>query len=167
MTLDPTLIPNFYKNKTLFVTGATGFLGKVLLEKLLRSLPNIKQIYVLVRTKPGITIQERLNNEVFKSKIFDRMINDNFDKNMDNFLRYVHSKVTPIAGDMLGHRNNLDIVPSDIDQIVKNGGIDIVFHSAATVDFTERIDIAIDINVLGPLRLLTMAKNAPTNTKIV
>jgi 1-acyl-sn-glycerol-3-phosphate acyltransferase len=159
MTLDPTLIPNFYKNKTLFVTGATGFLGKVLLEKLLRSLPNIKQIYVLVRTKPGITIQERLNNEVFKSKIFDRMINDNFDKNMDNFLRYVHSKVTPIAGDMLGHRNNLDIVPSDIDQIVKNGGIDIVFHSAATVDFTERIDIAIDINVLGPLRLLTMAKN--------
>ena len=85
MTLDPTLIPNFYKNKTIFVTGATGFLGKVLLEKLLRSLPNIKQIYVLVRPKPGITIQERLNNEVFKSKIFDRMINDNFDKNMDNF----------------------------------------------------------------------------------
>ena len=66
MTLDPTLIPNFYKNKTLFVTGATGFLGKVLLEKLLRSLPNIKQIYVLVRPKPGIT---KTSNRIHKNPI--------------------------------------------------------------------------------------------------
>ena len=50
-------------------------------------------------------------------------------------------KITPIAGDMIGHRNNLDI-PKSIDSIVEKGGIDIIFHSAATVDFTERIDIS-------------------------
>ena len=60
---------------------------------------------------------------------------------------------------MLGYRNNLDIAPNVIDSVAKNGGIDIIFHSAATVDFAERIDVAIDINVLGPLRLLEMAKN--------
>ena len=55
-------------------------------------------------------------------------------------------------------RNNLDIPKSSIDSIVEKGGIDIIFHSAATVDFTERIDIAVDINILGLLRLLEMAK---------
>eukprot|EP00943_MAST-04B_sp_MAST-4B-sp1_P001517 g1517.t1 len=157
--VNPTLLPAFYSNKIILVTGVTGFLGKVLLEKLLRSLPNIKQIYVLVRPKPGVTITERLQNEVLTSKIFDRFVSESFDKNLDSFYQYAHSKVTPIAGDMLGYRNNLDIAPNVIDSVAKNGGIDIIFHSAATVDFAERIDVAIDINVLGPLRLLEMAKN--------
>ena len=30
-------IQQFYQGKTVFITGATGFMGKVLLEKLLRS----------------------------------------------------------------------------------------------------------------------------------
>jgi fatty acyl-CoA reductase len=33
------------------VTGATGFLGKVLLEKLLEACPDVGHIFVLVRPK--------------------------------------------------------------------------------------------------------------------
>ena len=66
MTLDPTLIPNFYKNKTLFVTGATGFLGKVLLEKLLRSLP--KRFKVRVSITPGTHAQEDAVNKQLNDK---------------------------------------------------------------------------------------------------
>jgi hypothetical protein len=36
-----------------------GFVGKVLLEKLLRSVPNLKQIYILIRVKKGSSINER------------------------------------------------------------------------------------------------------------
>ena len=46
--------------KCVFVTGGSGFMGKVLLEKLLRSCPDIACIYVLLRPKKGVQIQERL-----------------------------------------------------------------------------------------------------------
>jgi thioester reductase-like protein len=43
-----------------FVTGATGFLGKALLEKLLLSCPDVGNIYVLVRPKKGKATSERI-----------------------------------------------------------------------------------------------------------
>lgn len=46
-------IPEYYEGKNVLITGATGFMGKVLLEKLLRSCPGVKAAYVLVRPKAG------------------------------------------------------------------------------------------------------------------
>ena len=43
----------FYEGQNIFVTGASGILGKVLLEKLLRACPDVGNIYVLVRPKKG------------------------------------------------------------------------------------------------------------------
>jgi fatty acyl-CoA reductase len=48
-------IQNFYKDKVIFITGTTGFVGKVVLEKILRSLPDFKKIYVMVRPKKGMS----------------------------------------------------------------------------------------------------------------
>jgi hypothetical protein len=55
------MIEQFYSGKSLLITGCTGFvgkspifneyLGKVLLEKVLRSLPSIKTIYVGISSK--------------------------------------------------------------------------------------------------------------------
>lgn len=42
-------IADFYANKSVFVTGGTGFLGTVLIEALLSTSPDIGKIYVLVR----------------------------------------------------------------------------------------------------------------------
>lgn len=55
-------IREFYAGKDILVTGATGFMGKVVVEKLLRSIPNIGNIYILVREKRGKTCKERLDN---------------------------------------------------------------------------------------------------------
>ena len=46
-------LKDYYSGKRILVTGTTGFLGKVLLEKLLFSLPQIDLIYVLIRGKKG------------------------------------------------------------------------------------------------------------------
>ena len=43
-------ISKFYEDKTVFITGATGFMGKVLVEKLLRST-KVRKIYLLIRHK--------------------------------------------------------------------------------------------------------------------
>lgn len=44
-------ISSFYKNKILLITGVTGFVGKVLLEKFLWSLPDSKLFLILIRNK--------------------------------------------------------------------------------------------------------------------
>ena len=46
-----TNLNEFYSGKTILLTGATGFLGKVVLEKICRSLPVVKCIYVAVTPK--------------------------------------------------------------------------------------------------------------------
>ena len=50
-TLD---VKEFYKGKTVFITGCTGFFGKVILEKLLRSCHEVEKLIVLVRTKKNV-----------------------------------------------------------------------------------------------------------------
>ena len=53
-------VPEFYNGKTVFITGGTGFMGKVLLEKLLRACPGVSIIYLLIRPKKGQNAHERL-----------------------------------------------------------------------------------------------------------
>lgn len=62
-----------YRGQRLLVTGTTGFLGKVLLEKLLYSLSHVERIYVLIRGKKGSDILERFKKEIVSSPCFDRL----------------------------------------------------------------------------------------------
>lgn len=57
-----TGIRNFYKDKTIFITGASGFMGKVLLEKLLYSCSDLKEIIILMRPKRGKSGAERVQD---------------------------------------------------------------------------------------------------------
>lgn len=55
-------IPDFYSGKNILVTGGTGFVGKVLIEKLVRSCPGVKTVYCLIRPRKGLSAAERLAN---------------------------------------------------------------------------------------------------------
>lgn len=57
-------IANWYRNQVLFITGSTGFMGKVLVEKLLRDCPEIKACYLLMRTKRGIEPEQRRDDYI-------------------------------------------------------------------------------------------------------
>lgn len=58
-------IQSFYKGKVVFVTGGTGLMGKVLIEKLLYSCSDLNKIYILIRPKRGRTPEMRVD-EMFK-----------------------------------------------------------------------------------------------------
>lgn len=53
-------IADTFRDGTVLVTGGTGFLGKLLTEKLLRSC-DVKNIAVLVRSKRGLTAEQRIS----------------------------------------------------------------------------------------------------------
>lgn len=63
-------VAEYYAGKSVLITGATGFMGKVLVEKLLRSCPEVKAIYILVRPKAGQSMQQRVS-DMMKCKVGD------------------------------------------------------------------------------------------------
>lgn len=134
-------IREFYSDKTVFVTGATGFLGKFIVEKLLYST-NVSKIYVLIRCKRGMTINERFekykNDQIFKFRTT---------KNMTG-------KLFPISGDVC--KEGLDIHPDVVDTILSE--VDVVIHSAASVRFNEPLSDALTINVCGPIEVLKLCQ---------
>lgn len=55
-------VPEFYTGADVFLTGGTGFMGKVLIEKLLRSCPDVGRVFVLMRCKQGKTPETRVRD---------------------------------------------------------------------------------------------------------
>lgn len=59
--LKDSVIRTHLKDKCIFITGGTGFLGKCLIEKLLRSCSEIRAIFLLIRKKNNKGIEERVD----------------------------------------------------------------------------------------------------------
>lgn len=127
-------IADFYEDSIILVTGGTGFVGKALLEKLLRSCAGIKTVYVLMRPKRGLTVDQRYK-ELLKNQVFDR-IRAKWPERL--------GKLYPITGDVSAP--NLGVSPEQRELL---GKVTAVFHSAATVRFTEPLHVATTLNVQG------------------
>ncbi len=54
--------PEFYSHKDVLITGATGFMGKCLVEKLLRGIPDVGRLYLLMRPKREKMVEERIES---------------------------------------------------------------------------------------------------------
>lgn len=62
--MDQLTIPEWYAGKNILITGGTGFVGRALIEKLLRSCPKIGTIYTLLRSKKGKEPRKRIGEIV-------------------------------------------------------------------------------------------------------
>jgi fatty acyl-CoA reductase len=65
-------VQDFFRGKDIFITGATGFLGMALIEKLLRVCPDVGTIYILVRPKKGKEVSDRLE-ELTKNLVSSKL----------------------------------------------------------------------------------------------
>jgi fatty acyl-CoA reductase len=52
-------VQQLFRGAGVLVTGSTGFLGQLLVEKLLRSCPGIKTVFLLIRSKKEKTEAKR------------------------------------------------------------------------------------------------------------
>lgn len=139
-------VTGFYKNKNVFITGATGFVGVSLLEKILRTIPEHGDIYLLIRPKKGKEISERLE-EIKKNSVFETLFKE---KSVEE----VFSKVRVVEGDV--GQENLGLSISDRQLLTEK--INVIFHSAATLDFGDTLQTTVNVNLLGTRRITELAK---------
>lgn len=64
----PDRIAAIFNGRSILVTGGSGFLGKLLVERLLRRCDGVKTIYLLIRNKKGKTPHERIS-EIFSNAV--------------------------------------------------------------------------------------------------
>ncbi|KAJ0182890.1 hypothetical protein K1T71_000866 [Dendrolimus kikuchii] len=143
----PDRIAESFTDQTILITGGTGFMGKVLLEKLLRKCPGIDHIYLLVRPKKGKTPQQRLE-EIFSGPLFEMV------RNMRGGIQPLLEKVSIIAGD--AGEPGLALSPEDREKMINE--VDIIIHAAATIRFDEELRKAVLLNVRGTKLLVELGK---------
>ncbi|GAB4851490.1 hypothetical protein Ancab_030892 [Ancistrocladus abbreviatus] len=143
-------IVKFLGGKAFFVTGATGFLAKVFIEKLLRTVPDVGKIYVLIKAKNKDAAFKRLISEIINAEIF-KCLQQIHGKSFEAFML---SKLVPVTGNICESDLGLD---EDLAYRVVED-VDIIVNSAANTNFHERYDVALDINTRGPGHILRFAK---------
>ena len=103
-------IGDFYQGKNILLIGSTSFPGKVLLEKLLRSCPQINRIYCPVRRAASDHLSaEDIFAEIYTTKLFDHVRREN---------GKFQEKILPFDS------NCLLLLPSSSSSTVENETID-------------------------------------------
>ncbi|CAO1442158.1 unnamed protein product [Diamesa hyperborea] len=137
-------VQEFYVGQTIFLTGGSGFMGKVLLEKLLYNCSDLKKIFLLIRDKRGKTTTERINH-FLTLPLFKRIKDEKPE---------VFDKIIPVCGEIT--LPNLGLSSNDYKMVIHETNI--IFHMAATVTFDAPLRTALTLNLLATKILIGMAK---------
>ncbi len=148
------MLESALSGKTLFVTGATGFLGTALVETVLRALPETNLV-LLIRPGRNVTAEARADKDLFRNNCFDRLRDQ---LGAENFKALIARRVRICPGDVGTDGLGLD---AEGQRLLSDA--DVVIHSAATVSFDAMFDQAVEINLLGPTRVMRAYQAAREN----
>jgi fatty acyl-CoA reductase len=134
MTVQP--ITDALAGKRILLTGATGFVGEALLERILFDLPSTR-VVLLVRARGDLTAQHRAE-QLLRNPAFSRLRERDGDDPSDLF---ASGRITVVEGDL----DHVPALPDDLD---------LVIHCAGEVSFDPPIDEGFATNLHGTLNLL-------------
>ncbi len=140
------------KGARVLLTGCTGFVGKVVLEELLRRREelNIETINLLIRPRGNKSPEERFKR-LSQSQCFSQL--------EPGWRKYCQ----PVAGDMLD--DGLGMSESDADRLHKE--VTHLIHCAASIRFDLPIADAASINITGALRVLQFSRACEALQRLV
>ena len=134
------LIRERLRGRRVLLTGATGFLGTALLERLLVDIP-LGRIDVLIRGNAEARAERLLTSSAF-GPARERL-------GAEGLKELAATKLRPLSG-ALG--SSPPPVPDDVD---------LVIHTAATVSFDPPIDEAFKTNLAGTVSLFEVCRGRP------
>ncbi|HEX3707430.1 MAG TPA: SDR family oxidoreductase, partial [Mycobacteriales bacterium] len=122
--------------RRVLVTGATGFVGEALLERILFDLPETR-IVLLVRARGATSAATRIE-DLLAGTAFGRLRDRD---GAEQVKALVGTRITVLEGDL----DNIPSLPSDLD---------VVIHCAGEVSFDPPIDEGFATNLGGTLNVL-------------
>ncbi|VAH55538.1 unnamed protein product [Triticum turgidum subsp. durum] len=151
--MDADSVVGYFRGKSILITGSTGFLGKVLVEKILRVQPDVKKLFLLIRAPDAESAKLRIQTEIIDREIFHVLK----EKHGVRFNNFIEEKICPLVGDIIYENFGLD--NAQLGELSKD--IDVIVNGAATTNFFERYDVAFDVNVLGVKHICAFATKCP------
>ena len=147
--------------KRIAITGATGFLGTALTERLLRCVPDCELVLVVRPGRRGAA--DRVRRDVLRNDAFDRLRRE-FDERggAESYEEFAARRVVGVAGDV-----STDGLGLDDEGRAALAGCDIVIHAAATVNFDSALDDAVEVNLLGPTRVAGAMASAGAQAHLI
>jgi len=133
-----------FEGATVFLTGATGYVGSLVLEALLRTT-DVAKVYVLMRGRRGVPPQARLD-AVLAGPLFHLM------RGRAALLR----KVAAVEGDITDEGMGL----SAADRAALVAECDVVVHCAADIRLEVDVQSTLRANYVGTGRVLDLAGEA-------
>lgn len=136
MSVIPSAGPE--KGAQIFLTGVTGFVGKVVLEELARRRQELQidKVFVLIRKKKERTAAERFRQDVAASQCFS-----NLPAGWESFVSVIDADLTDLSLD-----------PAIQQELYQN--LTHVIHCAASVAFDLPVKEAAEANITSALNLL-------------
>ncbi|CAL1403968.1 unnamed protein product [Linum trigynum] len=154
-------VVQFLEDRAVLITGATGFLAKIFLEKVLREQPNVKRMYLLLRAADAKAASQRFHSEIVGKELF-RVVKEKFGENLSTILS---DKIVLVPGD-ISVDEGLGVSSLELKQQMWNE-VDIIVNLAASTNFDERYDIAMGLNTMGAKHVVSFGHNCPNLKALV
>uniref|UniRef100_A0A182JFZ0 Fatty acyl-CoA reductase n=1 Tax=Anopheles atroparvus TaxID=41427 RepID=A0A182JFZ0_ANOAO len=136
-------LKDFYQGKSVLLTGGSGFLGKLLIEKFIKC--DVSEILLILRRKKGVSPTDRLEQLLGKEPVFVNYVKDP---------QLYRAKIRVIEGDV--SEVGVGIANDDLAYVYERTNI--IVHAAADVRFDESLKESIQTNVRGTQEMLMIAE---------
>ncbi|ROV98350.1 hypothetical protein VMCG_07177 [Cytospora schulzeri] len=140
---------------TILLTGVTGFVGKVVLEELMRQrnegIIQFNRVLVPIRSIRGQTAMERFLGKVVKSPCFSKLPTG------------WHKDVTVLPGDLM--EPDCGVNASSLEEMRRK--VTHIIHCAGCVSFDSPIEVLLAENVTASLNIVQLAQKCRNLKRLV
>jgi len=149
---NPLSVRNAFRGKHILLIGVTGFIGKVWLANTLTDLPEIGQIYLLIRRQKSNPAQSRFEKLIDESPVFDPL----YARHGRKLLQFINERVRVIEGDV--SQPDLGVEPAIADELRRK--LDLIINSSGLTDFNPDLREALSSNVDAVMNVLQFVRDS-------
>lgn len=149
---EPLSVRSALAEKHVMLIGVTGFIGKVWLVNLLMDLPEIGQIYLLIRRQKSNPAQGRFEKLVEESPVFDPL----YKRYGAGLARFLRERVRVVEGDV--SQPDLGLAP-DVSEVLRRN-LDLIVNSSGLTDFNPDLRDALLTNVDAAVSIVEFVRKS-------